>query len=181
MAETLANGTVVPQGSDPIHASGVQWGRNMGASIDAQLGDRYTKAVADSLLAGKVSATELAVVQTALDALSYNSGPRDLKSGLYTGFSAAWVYTIRVGSVVSVFITNLSYTGGSTGTVSAALFPYGLRPPATAYAISTRGKTVLLTSSGVLQVVGPGASFDSVSFTYLTSDPIPATPPGDPV
>src|SRR5699024_5678229 len=40
MAETLANGTVVPQGSDLIHASGVQAMRNMGASVDSQLGNR---------------------------------------------------------------------------------------------------------------------------------------------
>lgn len=40
MAETLANGTVVPQGSDLIHASGVQAMRNMGGSVDAQLGNR---------------------------------------------------------------------------------------------------------------------------------------------
>lgn len=40
MAETLANGTVVPVGSDLIHTSGVQAQRNMGASIDAQLGNR---------------------------------------------------------------------------------------------------------------------------------------------
>lgn len=168
MAETLSNGVVIPQGTDLIHGSGVQAMRNLGGSVNAALD-------------GKASGAALADAQAALDALSYNSGPRDLASGLYTDFSAAWVYTIRVGSVVSMFITNLSYTGGSTGTVSAALFPYGLRPPATAYAISTRGKTVFLTASGVLQVVGPGASFDSVSFTYLTSDPIPATPPGDPV
>lgn len=40
MAETLANGTVVPQGADLIHSSGVQAMRNMGGSIDAQLGNR---------------------------------------------------------------------------------------------------------------------------------------------
>lgn len=40
MAETLANGTVVPQGSDLIHSTGVQAMRNMGGSVDAQLGNR---------------------------------------------------------------------------------------------------------------------------------------------
>ena len=53
MAETLANGTTVPQGSDPIHGSGVQAMRNLGGSVDAQLGARYTKAQADALLDGK--------------------------------------------------------------------------------------------------------------------------------
>lgn len=53
MAETLANGTTVPQGSDPIHGSGVQAMRNLGGSVDGQLGNRYTKAQADALLAGK--------------------------------------------------------------------------------------------------------------------------------
>lgn len=53
MAETLANGTTIPQGSDPIHGSGVQAMRNLGGSVDGQLGNRYTKAQADALLAGK--------------------------------------------------------------------------------------------------------------------------------
>lgn len=57
MAETLSNGTVVPVGSDLIHSSGVQAMRNLGASVDSQLGDRYTKAQADALLAGKAPAT----------------------------------------------------------------------------------------------------------------------------
>ena len=53
VAETLANGTTIPQGSDPIHSSGVQAMRNLGGSVDGQLGNRYTKAQADALLAGK--------------------------------------------------------------------------------------------------------------------------------
>jgi len=53
MAETLSNGVVIPQGTDLIHGSGVQAMRNLGASVDGQLGNRYTKAQADSLLAEK--------------------------------------------------------------------------------------------------------------------------------
>lgn len=40
MAETLSNGVVIPQGTDLIHGSGVQAMRNMGGSVDAQLGAR---------------------------------------------------------------------------------------------------------------------------------------------
>lgn len=53
MAETLANGTIIPQGTDLIHSSGVQAMRSLGGSVDGQLGNRYTKAQADALLAGK--------------------------------------------------------------------------------------------------------------------------------
>ena len=53
VAETLANGTTIPQGTDLIHGSGVQAMRNLGGSVDGQLGNRYTKAQADALLAAK--------------------------------------------------------------------------------------------------------------------------------
>ena len=72
MAETLPNGTVIPNGSDLINANGVQAMRNMGASVDAQLAgrspvghthdDRYfTEAEVTSKLAAKenVEAVEL--------------------------------------------------------------------------------------------------------------------------
>lgn len=74
MAETLANGTTIPQGSDPIHGSGVQAMRNLGGSVDGQLGNRYTKAQADALLAGKASSShthpvsQVTGLQAALDA-----------------------------------------------------------------------------------------------------------------
>lgn len=63
MAETLPNGTVVPQGQDLINVNGVQAIRNLGSSVDAQLANRsllghnhddryYTEAEVDAKLAG---------------------------------------------------------------------------------------------------------------------------------
>lgn len=40
MAETLPNGTVIPQGADLINANGVQAMRDLGSSVDSQLADR---------------------------------------------------------------------------------------------------------------------------------------------
>ena len=63
MAQTLPNGTVIPQGDDPINANGVQAMRNLGSSVDAQLANRsllghnhddryYTEAEVDAKIAG---------------------------------------------------------------------------------------------------------------------------------
>lgn len=82
MAETLANGTTIPQGSDPIHGSGVQAMRNLGGSVDGQLGNRYTKAQADALLAGKAASShthpvsQVTGLQAALDAKVGSADPR---------------------------------------------------------------------------------------------------------
>ena len=83
MAETLPNGTVIPQGPDLINANGVQAMRNMGASVDAQLANRalvghnhdgryYTEAEIDSKLSGltglkatELGSTDLDTVKTA--------------------------------------------------------------------------------------------------------------------
>jgi len=80
MAETLANGTVVPVGSDLIHTSGVQAQRNMGASIDAQLGNRalvghthddryFTEAEVTTLLAGKARKKPISLGSEDLDTI----------------------------------------------------------------------------------------------------------------
>ena len=40
MAETLPNGTVIPQGADLINSNGVQAMRNLGSSVDSQIANR---------------------------------------------------------------------------------------------------------------------------------------------
>lgn len=110
----------------------------------------------------------------------FNSGMRNIDSFLSTSFTASWVRLIRKGPVVSVHITNLSYSGGGTGTVSVMNLPDGFQPPITAYAYTTRAKSAWVTSSGVLQIGSPGLSVDSTSFTYLTQSAIPTVLPGTP-
>lgn len=104
MAETLANGTVVPQGSDPIHASGVQWGRNMGGSIDAQLGTKADKTDPRFTDARTPTAHthELADVDglaARLAALEYDSGWRDVSADLRLGATGV-LHIRRVGMKV---------------------------------------------------------------------------------
>ena len=72
MAETLPNGTVIPQGADIINSNGVQAMRNLGSSVDSQLANRallahnhdsryYTEAEVDAKLAsiGGIGSEEL--------------------------------------------------------------------------------------------------------------------------
>lgn len=116
-----------------------------------------------------------------LAALEYRSGVRSLSRLLSSDFTVAWLYAVRHGATVSIHVTNIAYSGSATGTVTVAVIPSGLRPYATATTVTTRGKGALITASGSLQISGtPSASVDSFTFTYLTPDPIPSPPPGDP-
>ncbi|MCI4013019.1 hypothetical protein [Brevibacterium sp. ZH18] len=115
-----------------------------------------------------------------LPALMFDSGLRNIDSSLYSGFTAAWVRLLRKGPSVTLHLTNLSYSGAGTGTISVLILPQGFRPPTTAYAYTSRGKSAQITASGVLQVGSPGSSIDSTSLSYLTQDPAPTTLPGTP-
>ena len=79
MAETLPNGTVIPQGADLINSNGVQAMRNLGGSVDGQLGNRYTKAEADAGDAASRAYTDAlgAATQIELDA-KRNVNPTEL-------------------------------------------------------------------------------------------------------
>ncbi|GAA1333959.1 hypothetical protein GCM10009592_28800 [Brachybacterium rhamnosum] len=107
-----------------------------------------------------------------------STGLRDISGLLNADFSAFQLRVLRIGDSVTVHIVNLSYAGAGTGTLSVMLLPAGLRPPATAAGYTTRGQSSLVTSSGVVQVVNPGPSVASVTFSYLTLDPFPSTLPG---
>jgi len=137
MAETLANGTTIPQGSDPIHGSGVQAMRNLGGSVDGQLGNRYTKAQADALLAGKApvshthswaqvtgkptvfppashthTAGDVTGLQAQLDALTFDTGERNITSLVNPAENmiAGSVFLRRVGKMVQLSMDALVFT-----------------------------------------------------------------------
>lgn len=107
-----------------------------------------------------------------------STGLLDISSLLYPDYTAFQMRLLRIGDAVTVHIVNLAYAGTGTGTLSVALLPAGFRPPATAAGYTTRGQLALITSSGVLQVANPTTSVTSVTFSYLTLDPIPSTLPG---
>lgn len=107
-----------------------------------------------------------------------STGLLDISSLLYPDYTAFQVRLLRIGDSVTVHIVNLAYAGPGTGTLSVALLPAGFRPPATVAGCTTRGQLALITSSGVLQVANPTTSVTSVTFSYLTLEPIPSTLPG---
>ncbi len=170
--------------------------RNMGngSYFDAALAEKVIAYVRQQIDAGNLADlsyyqshhAQLAPLPIAdlaehLAALEYTSGLRSFTGFLIDAFTAKWFYAVRDARTVSIHIVNLIYSGSATGTITVANLPPGFRPYITATATTTCGNSALITSSGVLQIVGtPSASVDSVSFTYLTPDPAPATPPGDP-
>ena len=153
MAETLVNGTTIPQGSDPIHGSGVQAMRNLGGSVDAQLGARYTKAQADALLAGKSPTghthswaqvtgkptefppashthpqSDVEGLTAALAATGYDSGERDITS-LVPDVTSGRLLVWRLGRTVHLTFDSLIVSAPNTPhwlTVSGVL-PNGFR------------------------------------------------------
>lgn len=135
MAETLANGTTIPQGSDPIHGSGVQAMRNLGGSVDGQLGNRYTKAQADALLAGKAASShthpvsQVTGLQAALDAKVGSTDPRlsDARTPLPHGH--------QVGDVEGLDAA-LDAAGGSASWAQVTNRPSTFPPSAHTHAVA---------------------------------------------
>lgn len=82
MAKTYPNGVVSPEPGDQLPASGAGAWDLVAASADAQLGDRYTKAQADALLAGKAASSHthpisgVTGLQAALNGKTDTTDPR---------------------------------------------------------------------------------------------------------
>lgn len=129
-------------------------------------------------------------LQDRLDALEYDSGPRDVSGILRNGW-AGTISLLRIGASVSVYFENLS-SAEATSIVFLPL-PSGFRPPSRPGA---RVYRVMITAGGVPPVMrqadidsygncriftttGVAESF-SGSLEFTTPDSVPTTLPGTP-
>lgn len=111
----------------------------------------------------------------------YSTGLRDVTSLVdseWTNFASARL--MRNGNQVSLWLVNFSKGEALTGTHLLLTLPPGFRAPETTWAKTYRNSDSRVITSGVVQVISPGASNDSVFFTYPTLDDQPATLPGTP-
>lgn len=199
MPITLPNGVVVPNadGQERISATGVAEMRALGMSADSGLAvakaqSDQAAAAADATSRARDQALEdlIAGIEARLAALEYDSGNRNITGLISGGATSGNLRLSRVGRTVTFSAEVLVLAREEEGYGLLLSMPLGFRPWSNLKtSADNRGNisseptavNMNLDRSGGVGIVN-SLRADGINFvvTYLTGDPVPSTPPGDP-
>ena len=95
---------------------------------------------------------------------------RDLTASLGSDWTGGTVTARRPGDVVMIDMQQIARAAPGTGETMLLTLPVGFRPSANIYGASFRGMRTRCRTTGAMSIYDPSASFDYLSFTYITSD-----------
>lgn len=102
-----------------------------------------------------------------------SNASRELTSQIQPGWLPGNATARRSGNVVMVDVQAIGRTEAGTGTESILTLPVGFRPAANLYGTSFRGYRTRCLTGGALSIDAPTSPVDYLSFTFVTTDPMP--------